>query len=454
MFFVNRSAQPSSIEPSPETPPRRWRNWGYTAECQPSSIVSPASADDLAQAIESAWAAGQSIKAVGAGHSFSRIAVAPAVQVDLSRMRGLVAADATTGQVTVRAGTYLHEIPALLAPHGLAMTNLGDIDRQTIAGATSTGTHGTGARFGGISTQIVAATIVNGYGEILSIDKSDPDLAAVALGLGALGILTDITLQCVPEFSIRAHEYPLAADDAIEGFAERVATQDHHEFYWFPHTGCALGKTNTRLEGIVPRSGTGAVRRYIDDEILSNRLYSMLCAVGSAIPAAVPALNQLSGRALSARTYTDTSTEIFISPRTVRFREMEYAVPLDSVAEILREIRTTIERKRYRVSFPVEVRAAAADDLMLSTASGRPSGYIAVHRYHRDDAADSAAYFADVEAIMTAHSGRPHWGKMHTRDADYLRSVYPRFNEFLSVRERFDPLRVFANPYLRQVLDR
>ncbi|MGC5248788.1 D-arabinono-1,4-lactone oxidase [Gordonia sp. DT219] len=431
---------------------RPWRNWGGTAQCTPTAVESPGSADDIADLVGRAVQANSTVKAVGAGHSFSPIALAPATQLDMSQLQGLIGVDEAARRVTLRAGTRLYEIPDLLGAHGLAMANLGDVDRQTISGATSTGTHGTGLDFGGLSTQIVGATLVSGTGEIVTVAEDDPRLAAVALGLGALGILVDLTIQCVPVFSIRADEYPLDADDAIDGFTERVATQDHHEFYWFPHTRCALGKTNTRLEGLATPSGAGRVRRYVDDEILANRVYRVLCALGSRVPAAVPTISQVSGRVLSARTYTERSDRVFISSRTVRFREMEYAVPLEATPSALRELRQMIERKRYRISFPVEVRAAAGDDLMLSTASGGPRGYIAVHRYHHDDPTDAAAYFADAEAIMTDHGGRPHWGKIHTRDAAYLRSVYPRFDEFRAVRDQFDPNRVFANPYLEQVL--
>ncbi|MFT4125981.1 MAG: D-arabinono-1,4-lactone oxidase [Gordonia sp. (in: high G+C Gram-positive bacteria)] len=430
----------------------KWRNWGQTVQCSPSRVATPHSVDEVVALVRGAAESGARVKPIGSGHSFSEIGVAPDIQVDPSGLRGLVHVDAGLQRVTLRAGTRLHEIPALLSPHGLAMVNLGDIDRQTIAGATSTGTHGTGLAFGGISTQIVGATLVSGTGEVISVGVGDADLAALALGLGALGVLVDLTLQCGPAFSVTAHEYPLSIDDAIDGFLDRCATDDHHEFFWFPHTTRALGKTNTRLAEPVPPTGPSRFRRYVDDELLSNKLYGVLCAAASAVPPLVPPINQISGRALSERTYTATSTDVFVSSRTVRFREMEYAIDLAATPAVLRELRAMVDRKGYRVSFPVEVRAAAADDLMLSTASGRAAGYIAVHRYHRDDPADSAAYFADVEAIIAAHGGRPHWGKMHTRDAGYLRSVYPRFDEFLAVRERFDPHRVFANPYLQRVL--
>ncbi|NMO01589.1 FAD-binding protein [Gordonia sp. TBRC 11910] len=432
----------------------RWRNWGATATADPVSVRRPRSHADVAQLIVDARSHGLAVKPIGAGHSFSPIAVAPGVQVTSENLRGLRTVDVDAARVTVGAGTHLYEMPKLLAPHGLAMPNLGDIDKQTLAGATSTGTHGTGKAFGGISTQIVGATLVDGTGTVRQIDSADPDLKAVALGLGALGIVTEVTLQLVPAFTLTAVEAPGHVEEVLEAFGDNVAHHDHYEFYWFPHTECTLTKTNTRGPADAASSGPGKVRRYIDDELLSNGMFGALCAIGARWPRVVPAFNQIAGRALSARTMTDVSTSVFTSQRSVRFREMEYAIPLDAVPAALREVRSMIERRGYRVSFPIEVRAAAADDLMLSTASGRVSGYIAVHRYSGDSRADAQAYFDDVEAIMVGHEGRPHWGKMHTRDADYLRGVYPRFDEFLAVRERFDPDRVFTNPYLERVLGR
>ncbi|GAB10386.1 putative FAD-linked oxidase [Gordonia araii NBRC 100433] len=430
----------------------RWENWARTESAAPSKVVTPGSVDELRTVVADAAEAGLTVKPIGAGHSFSGIGVPGGVQVRLDRLRGLVGSDPATDRVTLAAGTHLHEIPALLAPLGLAMPNLGDIDRQTISGATSTGTHGTGAKFGGISTQIVGATVIDGRGEIVRVEADDSDLSAVALGLGALGVLVDVTLQCVPAFHLEAVETPGKFDETLAGWDESLASTDHYEFYWFPHTDCCSIKSNTRLPATAARSGPSKVRRYIDDELLSNKLFGALCAIGRRLPATVPTINQLSGRALSGRTIVDSSTDVFVSSRTVRFREMEYAIPVEAIPDALREVRAMIDRRGYRVSFPVEVRAAAADDLMLSTAAGRDSGYIAVHRYFKDDPADSDAYFADVEQIMTAHAGRPHWGKMHTRDAEYLRTVYPRFDEFLAVRDRYDPDRVFANDYLRRVL--
>jgi FAD-linked oxidoreductase len=428
----------------------RWRTWGRTESVVPARVVLPRDAEDIAGVVATARSDGSTVKPVGSGHSFSAIAIAPGTQLDMSELRGLVHVDTEAGQVTVRAGTTLREMPGLLAPYGLAMPNLGDVDAQTISGATSTGTHGTGLRHGGISTQITALELVTGKGEIRHVSSDEPQLlSAAALGLGALGVITEVTLQCVPAFGLLAQEGPEPVDDVIDSFLENVVAHDHYEFYWFPHTGFALTKTNTRVSADTPTRGPGAVRRYIDDEVVSNGLFQLMCAVGARAPKIVPKINSLAGNALSARTYIDTSTKVFVSSRRVRFREMEYALPLDRIPQALRKIRTMIIRRGFRISFPIEVRAAAADDLMLSTANGRDTGYIAIHRYHGDRI---DGYFDEVERIMVDHGGRPHWGKMHTRHADYLRSVYPRFDEFLAIRGDLDPERVFTNPYLMSVL--
>jgi FAD-linked oxidoreductase len=431
----------------------RWHNWAGSESVRPMRVERPSSVGAVQRAVIAAAAAGLRIKAVGSGHSFSGIAVAPGVQLDLADLTGLVAVDEVRGQVTLAAGTRLHRIPALLAPHGLAMTNLGDIDRQTIAGTTSTGTHGTGGGFGGLATQITALTMVTADGGLLHVSETDNVelLPAARLGLGALGILVDVTLQCVPRFLLHAVEAAEPLDAVLDGYLERSGTRDHFEFFWFPHTGTALTKTNTRLPGDVARSPVGRLSGWVDDELLANGLFRGACAIGTILPPAIPGFNRLTERLTGRREYTQVSHRVFIANRTVRFHEMEYALPRQQIPAALREVRALIEARGWRISFPLEVRSAAADDLWLSTAQGRETGYIAVHRYHRED---PAAYFHAVEAIMRAHDGRPHWGKMHYRDAESLGPLYPRFADFLLVRDRLDPERRFSNSYLERVLGR
>ena len=428
-----------------------WRNWGRTEAVRPVRVERPATAGAVQRAVAAAAASGLPVKPVGSGHSFTGIAVAPGVQLDLTDLSGVIDADAATGRVTLAAGTRLHRLPELLGPYGLAMPNMGDIDRQTIAGATSTGTHGTGLGFGGLATQIVAAKLVTGTGELLTVsDTERPDLLpAVRLGLGALGVLVEVTLQLVPRFVLHAVERQEPFALVLDEWLDRVRAHDHFEFYWFPHTDTALTKTNTRLPGDAPRRPLGRVSRWIDDELLANGVYRLMCLGGHVRPGVTPPLARLVDRFTGTRDFADFSPNVFTTNRSVRFREMEYAIPLAAVPDAVRDVRALIDRKGWRVSFPIEVRAAASDDNWLSTAYGRETGYVAVHRYFREDPTE---YFTAVEEIMRGYGGRPHWGKMHTQTAETLRERYPRFDDFLRVREELDPERRFANPYLDRVL--
>lgn len=430
-----------------------WRNWAHSQSVIPARVERPTSAEAVQRAVLSAARTGSRIKAVGAGHSFSGIALAPGVQLDLD-FSGVLAVDETAGRVTLAAGTRLHQLPALLKPYGLALENMGDVDRQTLAGATSTGTHGTGGAFAGLAAQIVAVTLVTGDGSVLTVSETENAalLPAVRVGLGALGILVDITLQCVPAYLLHAVETTEPFDAVLEAYSERSRSADHFEFYWFPHTDAVMTKTNTRRRlDESARAPLGRMRRFIDDELLANGLYRGTCVAGLVVPALVPRVNRAADKLTGRREYTDLSHRVYITNRTVRFHEMEYALPREQVPEALREVRALIEKRGWRISFPLEVRSAAADDIWLSTGYGRETGYIAVHRYYRENPGE---YFTAVEAIMRAHDGRPHWGKMHDLDADTLRGVYPHFDDFLAVRDRLDPERRFTNRYLERVLGR
>ena len=428
-----------------------WQNWARTERVRPTTVEYPSTIEAVRRSVRSAAARGRLIKAVGTGHSFTGIAVAPGTLLEMTELSGLVSVDRDRQRARLLAGTRLHRIPALLAPYGLAMANLGDIDRQSISGAISTGTHGTGSRFGGIATQVVAATLVTADGELLTVseDENADLLPAVALGLGALGILVDVTIQCVPAFVLEAVERPEPLDSVVDDVVSRADAVDHFEFYWFPHTDTALTKTNTRLPAGSPTKPLSAASRLVDDVLVGNVVHQSVCSAGRAAPGLVPGINRLSAKVWGDRTFSDASHRVFATSRGVRFREMEYAVPLDRLASAFRGVQRVIDEHGWRIEFPIEVRTAAADDLWLSTATGRPSGYLAVHRYWKTDHTE---YFAAVEEVMLAHEGRPHWGKLHTLDASALRARYPRFDDFTALRDRLDPDRAFRNPYLDRVL--
>jgi FAD-linked oxidoreductase len=405
--------------------------------------------EELADAVRSAVAEGLRVKTVGTGHSFTAIAATDGLLIRPDLMTGIRRIDRSEMTVTVESGTPLKRLNTALAREGLSLTNMGDIMEQTVAGATSTGTHGTGRDSASIAAQIKGLELVTADGSVLTCsEKENPEVfAAARIGLGALGVVSAITFAVEPVFLLTAREEPMSFDRVLGDFDALHAENEHFEFYWFPHTGNCNTKRNNRSSG--PAAPPGRVSGWIDDELLSNGAFQVACSLGRAVPAAVPAIARLSSRALSARTYTDIPYKVFTSPRRVRFVEMEYAVPRKAAVTALRELRAMIERSPLRIGFPVEVRTAPADDITLSTASGRETAYIAVHMYR---GTPYRSYFTAVESIMTAHGGRPHWGKIHTRDARYFAETYPRFGEFTALRDHLDPDRVFQNPYLRRVL--
>ena len=426
-----------------------WRNWGGNVAARPAREVTPATVEELAAAVLRAAEDGLPVKAVGTGHSFTSIAATSGVLIRPQLLTGIRDIDRDAGTVTVLAGTPLKRLNLALAREGLSLTNMGDIMEQTVAGATSTGTHGTGRDSGSIAAQITALEMVTADGSVLTCSaKENPEIfAAARIGLGALGIVTAITFAVEPVFLLHAREEPMPLDRVLTEFDELWAENEHFEFYWFPHTGSTTTKRNNRSAG--PERPVSPLKGWFEDEFLSNGVFHAANWVGRAVPATIPSIARVSSKALSARSYTDIPYKVFTSPRRVRFVEMEYAVPREAAVDTLRELKAMVDRSPLRISFPVEVRTAPADDITLSTASGRDSAYIAVHMFR---GTPYQRYFTAAERIFTAHGGRPHWGKVHTRDAEYLAGAYPRFGEFTALRDRLDPERRFQNDYLRRVL--
>ena len=428
-----------------------WANWAGTESARLARVATPRSEAEVVDEVTRAGARGLRVKAIGAGHSFTGVAVTDGVQLRLGALTGVTSIDATRGEATVRAGTPLHVLNEELAAFGCALPNLGDIDRQSLAGATGTGTHGTGLRLTGLSAGIRALRIVLADGSVLECSPTqEPELfQAARLGLGALGVVTEITVGVVPAFLLHAVERPASLTEVLERVDADVEANDHFEFYWFPHTDRVLTKRNNRVPDGTPRRPLPTWREKLDDDLLSNRVFELTNRLATRMPRATRSINAVASRALSERQYTDSSHKVFVTAREVRFMESEWAFPRASLADVLLELRQWVDSHDERISFPVECRVAAADDVWLSTAYERESCYIAVHKYHRQP---RGAYFDAFEAIAVNHGGRPHWGKIHTRDAAYLRGVYPRFDDFLAVRDRVDPERRFANPYLDRVL--
>ncbi len=434
-----------AVETGPTT---AWRNWAGTEAAVATEVVRPRDVEELSTAVAGAK---RTVRARGSGHSFTAVGAAHDRALDLSAWTGVVSSDEATGLVTVRSGTTLRALNVELDRLGRAMTNLGDIDAQTIAGAISTGTHGTGARFGGISTQVAALELVLADGSVVTCSPDErPELfAAGRVGLGAFGVISTVTLRTEQSYVLHAEERPEPLDDVLAAIDDNCADNDHFEFYWFPYGRNALTKRNNRLPaGTVPEPLSRA-RQFVEYQLMENVAFGAVCRVGRAVRPLVRPLNRLSSAVLSARAYSDVSHRVFVTNRNVRFVESEYAIPRASLADVLGELRARVPKLAHPVMFPVEIRVAAADDIWLSTAYERDSAYIAIHQFV---GMPYQEYFALFESVAGAVGGRPHWGKMHTLDASDLRERYPRFDEFTALRATVDPQGKFLNPYLSRVL--
>jgi L-gulono-1,4-lactone dehydrogenase len=436
-------------ETNPAGAAAAWRNWAGNETARPARTATPRSAQEVADEVRKAAADGLTIRMAGTGHSFTPAAATDGVLLRPAGLTAIRSADPEAGLVTAGAGCPLREFNTSLQALGLSLANMGDIQVQTVAGAIQTGTHGTGRDVGGMAAQVAGLELVLADGTITACTAADsPRLFdAARIGLGALGIVTAVTFRVVPSFLLEAREEPMRWSEVISRLDELTSQNEHFEFYWFPHTEGCLTKRNNRSPG--PPRPLGRLRYLLDDEFLSNTLFGVTCRLGHAVPAVITTVNRAAGKALGSRSYVDAAYQVFTSPRRVRFKEQEYAVPRDSLAAVLAEIRALFARRDWRISFPIEVRVTPGDDVWLSTAYGRDSAYIAIHVFH---ASAHQEYFRDVEAVMTAAGGRPHWGKMHTRTAEYLSQAYPRYRDFVALRDELDPERRFGNAYLAQVL--
>ena len=425
-----------------------WSNWAGNQQTTGVLISRPRTEDELQQVVQYALIHNKRIKAVGSGHSFTAIALADQILVDLSQYDSVLEIDKNANTLTVQSGIELTQINKRLHENGLAMQNLGDIAYQTIAGAISTSTHGTGAKLTGIADQVVALRIVLADSSVVSCSPTqNAELFNCArVGLGALGLISTVTLRVVPAFNLEVVEQPMRVDEVLQNLEEHVESNDHFEFFWVPHTGWALTKRNNRTT--MPAEPMSRFSHWYSKTLMENYAFGAVCALGRAKPALIPKL----AKALPAagrNEYSDASFKVFASKRIVKFYEMEYAIPRESCAEALNRVRRMVADSGFFLNFPVEVRFTASDEIPLSTASNRDSAYIAVHIFK---GMNYMPYFVEVEKIMNSYQGRPHWGKIHFQNAETLASRYQQWNVFQAVRNSVDPDRRFSNGYLETVL--
>jgi len=426
-----------------------WRNWTGDQACRPAAIEHPADATEVAAAIERARAGGRTLRVAGAGHSFTDAALTDGTLLRLDRMRRLLEIDSASGLARVEAGISLNELSEALWAHGLALENLGDIDVQSIAGATATGTHGTGSRLRNLSAGLREIELVAADGSLLRVSERDDADAwrAARVSVGALGVVTAVTLETVPAFTLEGVDSTAPLDEVLGRIDELADGAEHFEFYVFPHSRLALTRTNRKVDR-APRPPSPA-RAWVDDVLLRNHVFGLACAAGRRAPRLIPQLNRLLARASGTTRRVDRSYRVFASPRLVRFTEMEYALPRAHAADAVRAVLDVATRPGFAVPFPIEVRFVAPDDAFLSPAGGRETCYIAVHMYR---GMEWQPYFRAVEQAMDGFEGRPHWGKRHFQTAATLAPRYPEWEAFQAVRRRLDPDGAFANGYVERVL--
>lgn len=427
------------------------RNWSGALRWAPQELAVPGTEEEVAALLAGASSDGITVRAVGAGHSFTPLAVTDGIGLSLDRLTGIVDADAATGEVTFRGGTRLFDVAGLLEPYGLALPNMGDIDKQSIAGAVSTATHGTGLAFTGYPGLVTALRVALADGRIVDCSPTvEPELfEAARVGLGTIGVLLRVTVQCVPAFALEARETTEPLDAVVESFVERARAEDHVEFFWFPGTPRVTVKTNRRLAPGVELQPMTRGDRIVNRELLGNGLFGGLCAVGSAVPAVARATAEVGSRLMAGGTFSDASHRVYVAPRRIRFNETEFAFPLEAWPEVFREVGRAIERTGEAVSFPLEVRTARGDSTWLGTSSGHDSVYVAVHRYWREE---WRPLFEPVWEVFRAFGGRPHWGKMHRLRGEDLAALYPRYEDFVRVRRAVDPGGTLLNTHTRAMV--
>ncbi len=385
-----------------------WCNWSRSVRCTPQRRERPESEAQLAALLRGAAAEGLGVRVAGRGHSHTPLVATEGLLIELDGFAGIESCDASACEATLLGGTQLAEIGAPLREHGLAMENLGDVDVQALAGAIATGTHGTGRRLRSLSNQVVGLRLYTASGERLECSETSAPrtFEAARVALGTFGVIAAVRLRLVPAYQLHERIWREDVQPALDALPERIASNRHCEFFWLPQ------KDRLELKTLNPSTLATGVR--------TDR----------------------------PRERVAPAHEILPSLRDVRHVEMEYAVPAEHGIACFLELRECMRRRHPDVFWPVEFRTLAADGIPLSPAYARETVTLSLHQ-----GADLPyqAFFADGEAIFRNVGGRPHWGKLHSRSANELRDLYPRWDDFHAVRRELDPHGRFLNAYLREL---
>ncbi|NBA84917.1 FAD-binding protein [Emticicia sp. CRIBPO] len=422
-------------------------NWSGSVRYTPSQIFSPSSEDELVKIVRNCIDLKKKIRIIGSGHSFTRLCETDQVLISLDHYKGIVSVNKEAREITVKAGTKIYEFGDLSHQLGLAQENLGDIDRQSMAGSISTGTHGTGIGFGNISTQVTAIRFVNGKGEVVNCSETDNHdiFKATQISLGSFGIILELTFRLTESYKLEFTSGKENLFDVLGRYDEINKTTRNFEFYWFPHTETV----QTKYSNVSEKEAKDNKLGLWFDNVMENHLFNAVSFPTRYIPSLSSSVAKLSAALSGTSSKVNWSHKVYALPRTVLFNEMEYNVPYEAFADVKKEVVRVFKDRKFDVHFPTENRFVKGDDIWLSPAYQRQSAYIAFHVYKGNP---HQHYFKVMEDICRSYDGRPHWGKMHTLQAADFQKIYPKWEDFQAVRKTQDPEGIFLSDYLREVL--
>lgn len=426
-----------------------WTNWSGWVRAKPRDSFKPKSESEIVAAVRDGTAP---VRVVGSGHSFTALGQTSGSLISLDDHQGVVGVSGKDLTATVRAGSKIHALGRPLFDAGVGLKNQGDIDRQAIAGAVGTGTHGTGPTLGSLSAEVKSFRLVAADGQVLDCSPtSNADVwEAGRVSFGSLGVMSEITLGVRKAYKLRERNWLMPAGDCWRDLAKLRDGHRHFEFFWFPYAGEVVAKSLVDTdEGVAAPLSSEEMLARGERMTADQRTFKYGCEVARVVPRLSARLQRLFTKgAMGTSSRARWSHEIFPSPRNIKFNEMEYAVPAANGADCIREIAEVIRARKIAGVYPLEFRFVKADDIWLSPFYRRDAVTISVHQYHRQSYDE---LFGAAEGIFRRYGGRPHWGKLHTLKAADFEKLYPRFGDFCALRARLDPQGKFLNTHLADI---
>lgn len=426
---------------------KKWTNWSEQYLAYPN-YYAPRSIEEIGELVTVHSAAGRTIRVTGAAHSFSPIALPEQSALTLHHLRGLISIDSEKSTATFYAGTYLHEIGPLLARYGLALLNMGDIQAQTLAGAISTGTHGTGVTLGSFASMVTSWGYINGLGEYVEHTRGEDELSeALSVSVGLLGILVKVTIRVVPLYSLAYTSVRQNINEALPNFQTTLRENRHVEWFYFPGSEIIQVKTMNSQPAIAQEKW----QKRLDElqmQLLENKAFFIASELCKLQPSLSKHVSKLSSTVIAETERIGLCYEVYPSPRNVKFVETEYAIPLSQFEACIEEVHHMFKRETFDVHFPIECRTTAGEAGYLSPTQGQESAFIAFHMYK---GMDETAYFNWIHTFMKKYNGRAHWGKMNRYADESIADYYPQATTFNDIRNSQDPNRVFFTRYFQKV---